>query len=55
VAAISSESMMPAEKSGGVEKALPSVTLPASSTTTQSVKVPPISTPTTYCIACLLR
>jgi hypothetical protein len=41
------ESMIPDEKSGGVENALPSVTAPSASTTTQSVQVPPMSMPTT--------
>jgi hypothetical protein len=46
-AATPSASRMPPEKSGGVENALPSYTAPASSTTTQSVHVPPMSIPTT--------
>src|SRR5436309_386929 len=50
-AATASASRMPAAKSGGVENALPSVTLPLSSTTTQSVQVPPMSIPATYSIS----
>src|SRR5690348_1832756 len=41
---------MPLEKSGGVENAFPSATCPAWSRTTQSVNVPPMSTPITYFI-----
>ena len=50
LAAMPSESRIPAEKSGGVENALPRVTFPSPSTTTQSVHVPPMSMPTTYSI-----
>src|SRR5271154_3861358 len=41
-------SIMPRAKLSGVEGDLDVVTVPASSITTQSVKVPPISTPTRY-------
>ena len=43
-AALATESITPAEKSRGVDGALPTVTRPCSSSTTQSVKVPPLST-----------
>ena len=38
-------SITPIEKSCGVDAAFAAVTLPSSSTTTQSVNVPPVSTP----------
>ncbi len=44
-AASSTAAMKPAEKSGGVDEALASVTVPDSSMITQSVNVPPMSTP----------
>jgi hypothetical protein len=46
-AASRTASMAPIEKSSGVDKAFPNETPPSSSTTTQSVKVPPMSTPRT--------
>ena len=47
-AAISSAATNPALKSGGVDAALAVTTVPLGATTTQSVKVPPMSTPTRY-------
>ncbi len=44
-AAFPTLSMTPMEKSFGVDAAFVAVTLPASSTTMQSVNVPPVSTP----------
>ena len=44
-ATMSRAAISPSPKSAGVEGALPVVTRPASSTTTQSVKVPPMSMP----------
>ena len=44
-ATMSRAAISPSPKSAGVDGALPVVTRPASSTTTQSVKVPPMSMP----------
>src|SRR5262245_46728357 len=50
LAASRTASRAPLEKSSGVESAFPRVTVPSLSSATQSVNVPPISTPTTYAI-----
>src|SRR6516162_9544476 len=50
VAASATASRAPLEKSSGVDSALPTTTVPSLSKATQSVNVPPISTPTTYSI-----
>src|SRR5207247_5284554 len=47
-AASPTASTAPTAKSSGVDSALPKVTAPCSSIATQSVNVPPISTPTMY-------
>ena len=47
-AALRTASRTPWAKLSGVDNALPTVSSPASSTTTQSVNVPPISTPRLY-------
>src|SRR4029453_16669032 len=50
VAASATASKAPLKKSSGVDNALPTTTVPSLSKATQSVNVPPISTPTTYSI-----
>ena len=53
--ALWSASTTPTEKSCGVESAFPMVSFPSLSRTTQSVKVPPMSTPMMYSMSTFPR